>query len=824
MKLISVYLGLISGILAGGMIFPANAQLISDGTTNTLVNQNGNNFNILNGIEKGNNLFHSFSNFSVPKGSSATFDLTNTPNITTIFSRVTGGNISNIDGLIQTLNGNNPASLFLMNPNGIVFGQNASLNIGGSFVGTTANNIKFADGAEFSAVNASETPLLTMSVPVGLQMGSNSGAINVQGLGHSVTQAGPFAPYIYTNNGGLQVQPGQTIALVGGDMALTGGILTAPGGRIELGSVQDGIVGLNSTVSGLTLNYNGISDFRNIQLSQRAIADVSGSGSASIQLQGRQIILSEGSAVFYDNQGNTDSGDINIYASELLELNGFDPKDNFRSSLAIQTTGTAAGGSIGVNTQRLRIINGGFLVNLQANAVGGGSIEIQATDSTVLDAVDSGDANILATGLGTTTLSSGSGGDVTITTPKFSIFNGALAVASTTSSGTGGNFTLNADEIKLIGGSPQRNRNSLISASSLGSGTAGSITLNSRTLNLQDSGEVATFGNGTGDAGQIIVNASESVEVSGNLSGAANPSRINSSVQPARPFLQQLFNLPAVPSGSSGDVIIDTPALRVANQGIVSVKNGGIGNAGNLRINADSIFLDNNGSFTAATDKGEGGNIFVQSNSLVMRRGSQISSEAGGIGNGGNISLNSSIILGLENTDIIANAVQGNGGNIDISTQGLLGLEFRPQLTPESDITASSQFGVNGTVDIDNFGIDLNSGLVELPTNLVDSSQKIAAGCAETSGSRFVATGRGGIPQNPTQQVWSDRTWSDVRDISDYQRTSTTIAEISKSSATLVQATGWHRNHQGQIELIATHSSLPIQSPLTCSAMPNHQS
>jgi filamentous hemagglutinin family protein len=168
---------LTTGFFTSGISSLVLAQVTSDGTTNTIVNQSGNNSNILNGLEKGNNLFHSFGNFSVPTGGSATFDLTNTPNITTIFSRVTGGNVSNIDGLIRTLNSNNPVSLFLMNPAGIVFGKNASLNIGGSFVGTTANSIKFADGVEFSAVNPGTPPLLTMSVPIGLQMGQNSGTM-----------------------------------------------------------------------------------------------------------------------------------------------------------------------------------------------------------------------------------------------------------------------------------------------------------------------------------------------------------------------------------------------------------------------------------------------------------------------------------------------------------------------------------------------------------------------------------------------------------------------------------------------------------------------
>ncbi|WZI66583.1 MAG: filamentous hemagglutinin N-terminal domain-containing protein [Gloeotrichia echinulata IR180] len=159
-------------------------QLTPFGTTNTIVNPNGNNFTILNGIEKGNNLFHSFSNFSVPNGGSASFDLINTPNIRTIFSRVTGGKVSDINGLLQTLNGNYPVSLFLMNPAGIMFGKNAALNIGGSFVGTTANSIKFSDGTEFSAVNTATPPLLTMSVPIGLQLGSSVGQIQVQGKGN----------------------------------------------------------------------------------------------------------------------------------------------------------------------------------------------------------------------------------------------------------------------------------------------------------------------------------------------------------------------------------------------------------------------------------------------------------------------------------------------------------------------------------------------------------------------------------------------------------------------------------------------------------------
>ena len=257
----------------------------------------------------------------------------------------------------------------------------------------------------------------------------------------------------------------------------------------------------------------------------------------------------------------------------------------------------------------------------------------------------------------------------------------------------------------------------------------------------------------------------------------------------------------------------------------MTVRNEGTGNAGHLNVNADSIFLDNQGGISASTESGEGGNISLNVQKLLLLRNqSQITAEARGIdntGNGGNITINSPIIAGLENSDIIANAFQGNGGNIDITTQGIFGLEFRDQLTDESDITASSQFGVNGTVDIKNFGIDPNSGLVELSVKLADSSQKIATGCADTSGSSFVATGRGGIPQNPNQQVNANRTWSDIRDISAYRKQTVYVAkvtQVSKQSA-IVEASGWVRNANGEIELVAAKSPVSLPKPATCSAV-----
>ncbi|HEY9608790.1 filamentous hemagglutinin N-terminal domain-containing protein, partial [Allocoleopsis sp.] len=260
------------------LLFPDHllqAQIVPDNTlpVNSLVTSDANSFVINGGTSRGNNLFHSFAQFSLPTGSTALFN--NIGDIQNIISRVTGGSISNIDGVIQA---NGTANLFFLNPKGIVFGSNASLNIGGSFLGSTATSINFADGTTFSATNPQSQSLLTVSIPVGLGFGSNPGAIRVQNTGHSLTVADPLVSPITgvsDSSTGLRVQAGKTLALVGGNVTLEGGILTAPEGRIELGSVGSGSVNISPTPQGFTFGYQGVQAFHNIQLSQRSLLDAS---------------------------------------------------------------------------------------------------------------------------------------------------------------------------------------------------------------------------------------------------------------------------------------------------------------------------------------------------------------------------------------------------------------------------------------------------------------------------------------------------------------------------------------------------------------------
>ncbi|MBD2202488.1 S-layer family protein [Calothrix sp. FACHB-1219] len=969
MRAIKFLAAFTTGLLTAGMVLPAMSQVISDGTTNTVVKSDNNNFTIINGIEKGNNLFHSFSNFSVPSAGSATFDLVNTPNITNIFSRVTGGNISEINGLISTINSNNSVNLFLMNPAGIVFGKDAVLNISGSFIGTTANSIKFSDSSEFSAINPTTSALLTISVPIGLQMGS-SAAIEMQGKGND--------GIVPTNNLGIVASPGKTIALVGGDIKFTGGVITAPFGRIEIGAVTSGTVNLIPSPMGWQLGYSQVTDFGNIQFTERSslwnpypvgnpfggiqvvgrdirldqsqiAAATAGTGHGSnitvnaerslslggvnpnafapsawivnqvaqgatgngggVNIQAGDITLQDGAAIetlslgagsagkvqviadtitasgtvavtspllLFSNSnsriasetyasgdgGNVSAiarkliladgaavetavfpgatgkgGDISVQVADEIYVTGLAPFH--QSGIAAYTYGIRNSGNISVSSGTFNLIDGGLIITFTSRLPGlagtgignAGDMEVVARKSINLVGT-SPISPIQSSLIGSVTTGSGTTGNLSITTPILSMQDGASLGATAlpmlgsmgdpnqgNNLGNNGNITLNISDRLIVSGiNPFTGDSTLLGSFTGGNSNTGDVTIQTNQLLVLDGGLIGNTTFGVGNAGTLTIQAHDIlIDSKNNLAGGivANARIMNESQR-------QLYGLPNSPTGNTGVLNIDTDRLTLRNRGIISVTHQGIGNAGELNIQANQISL-NAGEISATTASGKGGNInLAVKNTLLSRHGSKINAEAGGIGNGGNINISSPVIVAAENSDIIANAVNGNGGNINITTQGIFGLKYSPQLTNESDITASSQFGINGTVDINNFGIDPNSGLVQLPANITDSSQQIATGCSQTNTSSFVATGRGGIPENPMQEVRSDRTWADIRNISAYRKTAEVITQIPTSPAVLIQATSWHRNAQGKIELVAAKSSTQMQQPLTCAAIPKN--
>jgi filamentous hemagglutinin family protein len=767
------------------------AQIIPDGTLPTLVgSSNGLDFAIEDGGRSGNNLFHSFSQFSLPTGGTVIFN--NAADVQNIFSRVTGGTVSNIDGLVQA---QGSANLFLLNPSGIVFGPNAKLNIGGSFLGTTASRLKFADGMEFSAVNPA--PLLTMSVPIDLQMGNSPASIVVQGRGNYITaQDTLFSPYQLLLSSNLQVNSGATLALVGGKIEMQGGHLNA--GNIEISAIDSSsvvmpIIGLQPSSQGWTLTHDRVPQFGDIQLSQGSLLDAN---SGSIRIHGRNIGFQDASLAWVHNQSESPAGSINVTASGLLSLQGTTAQGRVRSGLESQSLGLGKGGNINVSAHDVTLTNGAGIIARSFGKGATGDVVVSATDHVQVKGFTVG--SIANSAIANLTFGAGNIGNIQVTANRLTLLDAGNISNSTFNTGNAGKVAIDVmTDIEIGGGNPLTQSIATIGNSSFGSGDAGSLNINTARLSLRNSGRVSGGSFATGNGGMVAVNATEFVELAGQ--GTA----IRSAIEILPPSLRAAFGLPPSPSGNAGNVIINTPLLRIGNQAQVSVKNQGSGNAGQLKIQADKIELTQQGVITASTAFGEGGNIELQSNELLLREGSMIATNASGkVGRGGDIKINSPIILGLSNSDIIANAVKGKGGNINITTQSIFGLKYRPNLTLENDITASSEFGVNGTVQVNTIGVNPNSGLTTLPVDIVDPSQKIATGCTNQTTSSFIATGRGGIPENPMQSLNGDRVWRDLRDtpIARTNNPAKLIAAIAPSQ--LVEATAWQINPQGQPELI----------------------
>ena len=806
-----------TSVIVSQLILPtsANAQKVSaDGTLPTRVTSTDNlNFiidSINNSNRINNNLFHSFKEFSIPTGGSAVFN--NPADVVNIINRVTGENISNIDGLIKA-NGN--ANVFLINPNGIVFGQNAALDIGGSFIGSTASSIEFANGWKFSATDTYSPPLLTINMPLGLQMGQNPGEIQVNGYGHDIVSEYPiFTPYFSLGFvPGLEVKPDKTLALVGSNINLNGGNLTAAKGRIELGSLgAQEKVELSSITEGFKFEYKNVSNYKDIQLDNNSLLDVSGEGAGSIQVRGRNIDVNNGSVIWSQNQGFDfqPGGDIDINASEVLSLNGMNADETLRSSIISETLGFGASGDINISAQGLSLKNGTGIENRTYTPAPSGNLNINASEYLLM--LDSSPTKRIINTLGTATYyfpqtstdlsaSTAISGDVNIKSQQLSMQNGSYIAAQAFGDGNGGNIQVDADTIELSG----MNFSELfITPTSIGSigyrqGNSGTITLNTRTLTIQNGSAVSTTHLTFGNAGKVFINATESVEITGHRPEFDNVSNISSTVGTG----SSVITLGAA-AGNAGDVSISTPNLKVSDNAAINVGNYGIGTAGTLNIDADSVEL-NQGIIEATTISGEGGNIvFNLQEKLSIRNNSTISAEAGSTGNGGNITIDSPVIVGVENSDIIANAFQGNGGNIDITTQGIFGLQFREKLTEESDITASSEFGINGVVKINNLNVNPTSGAIELPEDVIDSNQQIASGCLANSGNSFAITGRGGFPANPNDSLQSQIVWQDLREIDIANNRS---ARISKKPTNkpkrIVEATGMVVDAEGNVEFVA---------------------
>jgi len=281
-------------------------------------------------------------------------------------------------------------------------------------------------------------------------------------------------------------------------------------------------------------------------------------------------------------------------------------------------------------------------------------------------------------------------------------------------------------------------------------GNSRGVEIESGSLSLTNGAGITAETRSTGMAGDVRINVTDFIQLSGNSVIRAN----------------------ATAGGPAGDLTIETGRITLDNGAEITVSSP-LGQAGDLTITADSLFL-NQGRILAetATSDAEGGaNINLNGlELLLLENESLISANALEDANGGNVTIDARFIVatpptGPNGSDITANAVRGNGGRVSVTTQGLFGIEFRDQLTPDNDITVSSEFGIAGNFELNQLGIDPSQGLIELPSSLVDASGQIIRRCGVAGNQNrgeFIVTGRGGLPISPDEPIRSESVLVDL--------------------------------------------------------------
>ena len=736
------------------LLFPSKtfAQIIPDNTlgpeSSRTVPDTINNLpsdRITGGAIRGVNLFHSLGEFNIREGRGAYFD--NPSGITNIFTRVTGPNSSNILGTLGVLGNGN---LFLINPKGIIFGPNARLDLRGSFIGSTAESIVFNNGFEFSSTNPQTSPLLTVNIPVGLRFRDNPGAIVNQSTASGKVNLPASAVQIpISDRVGLAVDPGQTLALIGGDIQLPGGNLTASNGQILLGSAASpGLVNFAMTAGekgNLTLNYDNIQNFGNIQIADGTLINTSGIGGGRVVLKGGNVTLS-GARIYALTLGNIDGrgidissqklrvengtqfstltlgdgagGNINLRAADSVEMSGLGVEGYQQLAIKYLVSGTTdpfdplfvlfnasagagSGGDITIDTGSLLFNNGVVGSGIAFGGGNGGNLIIRAN---TFEMVGSGINN------GTAKESTGAGGSISVDVARLIMRDGSILGTTSYSSGPSGNINIKAAEsVELSNSGPTTVVSTGISTLSIGSnGRAGNINVDTKRLTLSG-GSAFTVGSGVligrflfsrdgGPAGNLTVTATESVEISGIsqllTSGIQSASALSSGTLSSSP---------------GGDIRIDTPSLTVRDGGVVSTSSLGVGDVGNITVNADRIEVsgsENNGLFVSTIDASVGkifgtnpnatanaGSLNLNADRLIVKDGATVTVQATGTGRAGNINIVANSIA-LDNKAMIdGTTVSGTGANINLQARDI-------QLRRNSRITTDAGTSDGGNINI----------------------------------------------------------------------------------------------------------------------------
>lgn len=646
-------------------------------------------------------------------------------------------------------------------------GRNISLTNQGSFVWSYGENIRLAAGNTISLQNGAQVDTAPLF--------GDSGDVVVNALQLALTD-------------GAQMKVASPFGGIGGnlDLNISEQIRLSGAGLDPFGNlVSTGLV----TSDPLFANF-GVSGRVDISTPRLSVVEGASIGSQTVG-------------------GLATGGPVTIQDAELVEVAGFDSSGSgeFLSGIFTSPDASGSASSISIETDSLMVTDGG-LISISADGNGAtGSLVIDANSVLLANSSAAGSpsgliANSLGLGVpgavkiidaqrvevtgGATidvssllSLTSSQRGVIDIDTESLELSDRAILIVN------------NAGILHIDAGDAAVIKNATLSGTNVLGGLAGLISIETGNLDVIEQSLITTSSFNPGESGEISVQIEDTFNLSNSIVtasadiGSGRGGNVSISARNFNLSNRSIVDSGASARGSAGTVDINVGSLLLQNQSGVSVS--GIeaqSQTGDLNIRADFVRLEDGSKLEAIAPSTNGGNIsLILNDLLVLRDGSLISTEAGtestsvfltptsGLGNGGNVFVRVPFIVAIpsENSDITANAFLGNGGRVDITASGLFGIEFRDSRTVQSDITASSEFGLSGIVELNTPDTSfLQDSLSELPDSLIDSENLVATSCIarrDTQTGNLIVNSSSGLPEQPSTAPSASFSTGDVQSI-----------------------------------------------------------
>jgi filamentous hemagglutinin family protein len=682
---------------------PAGAEAVFDGSVGPQGNLSGDMIvDDSYGTQVGGNLFHSFSTLNVNPGESLTFTSGFAGVTDNVISRVTGSTSTLIDGPVFSAIPN--SSLWLINPNGLVFGEGAFVDVQGGFHASTADYLLLDDGGRFGTdLSLSGNTTLTVGNPVSF------GFLTDAPASIEVNRTGLFVPY------------GETLELVGGDLRVESGFIGADGGTLALAAVASpGEVAL--TDDGFDVGEGrAMGDIRFFESG----ASASGEGGGAVFIRGGQFVMEQGSRLdaetwgFEDGRGidleiddllvsassgistvtygpgaggdidiwatgsitveggsaidarvnwEGDAGELTLIAGESILIDGFNEFGD-TSFVGGPTFGPGDGSNILFDAPVITVSNGAYIWGSARDSGSSGDITINASESVNL--VGTTDAGFSG-GIFANTTTSADASDVTINTRDFNMLDAAYVVTRTRGAGKGGDFTVNAEGDATFAGTGVLNDPSYLWTGSGGPGTSGDVTVNAENMYVLDGAQIGTFAPGPRDAGTIVLNIRDTIIVEGTTTddfGTFYPSRLDATGR----------------DGDAGEILVSAREIFIGADGHVTTESFGEGTSGDISLEATDLFRMGGGdelafvfaeSFSTPLGRRLGGDIKISAENINIMKNSVITTAGEGGTVSGNIDIHASdqlVIAGEEAWDVFINSEgafnPGASGDINLSGQ-----------------------------------------------------------------------------------------------------------------------------------------------------------